>query len=148
MDRYGDHIEADFASRYPGVDPGELWRNRKWRKLLNLINHLPRDSHFLDATAQDEEHVELLVKATEGQPKKEYAPPGSQWDVRAELLAQAVDKLDQVITVLVAANGGKPGKPNMTPRPTTKFSSVEAKRLQSRHDALVRRVLPHKRKVE
>ena len=42
LSRYGESIEADLALK--GWDLTELWRARRWRFVLNLVDHLPRDS--------------------------------------------------------------------------------------------------------
>lgn len=101
--------------------------------MLNLIHHLPQASHYFQAVANDEEHVELLLKATEGQPETgPVGPPMSEWTATVDKLAGVQDTLGQILSVSIAAAGGKPGKPQQALRPPTKFDSVRARKLEAK----------------
>lgn len=108
--------------------------------MLRLIHQLPQASRFNGAVASDPEHVEAIVKATEGQPTK-YHPPLAEWKTENEQLASIADLLQTNIAVLVAANGGKPQKTMPMPRPKTEFDAARERQKLSNHRKLVARVM-------
>jgi hypothetical protein len=133
--------------RYPQHSLGVLWRSRRWRYLLNLIDHLPADSHFMEAVSLDEEHARAMVKMSEGMDKKPYAPPMSQWSMTANLLAVLIDEVRALRHITLAVNSKqKPQPPNLYPRPQTAFDKVRLQEREAKHRALVARMLPHKSK--
>lgn len=137
LERYFRPLEADFRSEYSGLNLGQLWREGKYRMILDLIAELPQRSRFAAAVATDEEHVELILEAQKDQPETEYAPPLAGWETSNEQLAQVVDLLGGVISVLVKANGGNPPKAKPVPRPRTAFSDVRERQATTRHKATV-----------
>lgn len=141
LDRYGSEIEADFQGPiYSGLDLGELWRMRRWGKILRLINQLPQASRYYAAVANDEEHVALLVKAQEGRPAQKYSPPMSQWSQEVDVLASIHDGIQHLIGVTVAVSGNK--APSATPyaRPETAFAAIRENEKLKKHQAIVDRV--------
>jgi hypothetical protein len=138
LNRYGEAIEADLAFR--GHDLHLLWQQRHWRYLLNLILHLPRDSFFQESMSQDEELAEhLLSRSTDDTPP---ATRLSTYDAHAELLAAVFDRLGQLISALVAVNGGQPPTLDPWPRPEFAATRVERRIRRAAHDDLVARLLP------
>lgn len=144
LDRYGDALEADFAWGGPGysggMDLGELWRNGKRRRILNLITQLPQASRFAAAVANDPEHVEAILEATKNDPQKEVSPPLSTWTTDTDFLAQIKDTLEVTLAVLVRANGGSSRKVKPVKRPQTAFADAAEKRTVSQHRKVVERV--------
>ncbi|MBQ1047850.1 hypothetical protein KBX50_05175 [Micromonospora sp. C51] len=67
----------------------------------------------------------------------------SEWTPELERLTDLYDLVNEVIRVLVALKGGKPGSSKPLPRPVTALDRARARRRQSRHRSLVARVLPH-----
>lgn len=125
LDRYGHHIQADL--RPSGVDVHDLWRGGLTpRELLNLVDHLPRTSHYQDALAQDDEIHEGHVTPPPGQPK---SPPLTEFSPEVEVLTAAVDRLGEVINAVLAAAGGKPKPVRPYPRPVT---AVDRRRARER----------------
>jgi len=116
-----------------------LWARRRWRLLFNVVTGLPSDSHYVAALADDEE----LAASTEADPKPR-PPRLTEWSPEVQALAATVDRLGDVLRVLVAANGGNPPKIPHYPRPVTASERVKQRRRMRDHQALVARVLPNR----
>lgn len=115
---------------------------RKWRRALNLIDHLPQVCHFAEAVASDEEHLEQLIAMKKDQPETTtYHPPLADWDIKTELTAQMVDLQKELIAVQVARGGGKPGQVKPTPRPRNHMEELREQQRAQQHESLVNRVL-------
>lgn len=142
LNRYREAIEYDL---HPGASVNDLWRARQWRLLLNLIDRLPRASHYQEAVVGDEEHVRMLVEASErsGQ-KPPTGPRMSDWTPDHEVLVGILDAVRALTVTTVRMNlpKGKPG-PKFEPseRPRTAFDKIRHQVKQARHDALADRVL-------
>lgn len=113
-----------------------LWRRRQWRLLANLIEHLPRNSHFAEAVLADEEYAEALLK--QGLP--ESSERVSEWSPEREALAQIVDALHVLTQVSVAAAGGRPSLVHPTSRPKTALDRAKSDDRQRRYDELLGRI--------
>jgi hypothetical protein len=108
--------------------------------MLRLIHQLPQASRFNAAVANDPEHVQAIIDATEDQ-HTPYHPPLSEWTADSELLATIADLLQNLIGVQVARAGGKPPKIQPMPRPRTEFDAARERKKLSNHRKLVARVL-------
>lgn len=140
MSRYGAAIEYDLACR--GIDLGTEWRARRWRKLLNIIDHLPRNSSYVEAMAMDEElALEVLRRPEKKTPPRRRM---SEWSAEVELLSTAVDRLSELIQAIAAGHGAKPTRLNPQPRPETAHERVKHRERVRKHNSIVARVLPHK----
>lgn len=148
---YGKAIEADLPHHYPGVRLGVEWRARRWRELLNMIDHLPPQSHLWLAIADDEELAEKQAEREEsrGEPKEPDRPPLQGWTTQVDMLAAIYDRLGAVVDAVVASAGKKP--PRMRPMPRPETAGERAKRRAkyrrqlARHRSIVDRVLPNRR---
>lgn len=143
MDRYAAELEADFITEYRGLELGKLWRARKFRKLLRLIDQLPAATRFSNAVANDEEHVERLL-ASGVQPSQTPSGPSlSEWTPIVSLLTDISDQLQGLTVATLAAGGAgaKAGKVKPRPRPSTAFETVRHRQALARHNALVARVI-------
>lgn len=149
LERYGEAIEADLAFRLhdPGA-LGRLWRERRWRLLLNLIDHLPRDSYYVEARADDEELAGEVLDLTDA--LGEAAVPKarlSEFDPMVERLTDLYDRMGDLIAAVVAAAGAKPPKVQRAPRPETAAERLRKARDQRQrhetHAALVAALLPN-----
>lgn len=140
MERYGDDLEADFQEHYR-LNLGELLRQWQFRRALNLISKLPQACRFHAAVANDEEHVDAILAAQEGQDVKPMGPPLAEWGTQNDQLARLEDGINALIAVMVKANGGNPGKVKPARRPDTAFDSVRQRRAEDRHRKTVARVL-------
>lgn len=139
LSRYGHAIEADLAER--GWDLARLWQRRRIRFLLNLIDHLPRTSHFTEAVAQDDdlaEHNRHLIG--EAGPRK---PPVSEFGPAEELLAAIYDELAALRVTLLAVNGGKPREPKPWPRPETARERLRRRNGQADFLDIIAKAAPH-----
>jgi hypothetical protein len=143
-------IEADFARWYPDRDAGLLWRQRRWRLLLSLIDHLPPNTHYHAALSMDEDHAKMVIEAEEAARKRgempdKKSPSVATWSPEVGVLTSILDALREntYVTKAVATDkgGGRPPKP--APRPTSVTESVRFKMKQKAHDILKRRMLPH-----
>lgn len=159
MERYFAEIEFDLT-QIPGCPPlGELWRRRRWRFLLNVIDHLPRTSWYSQAVANDEEHAKLLAEAQVEQPGDEnaadYSPPLVTFTPEVEMLQMVVNELRILRATYQNANtpkGAPRAEPTLLNWPRTAIQRARALAIRARkkakHEALVARVLPHKRKTQ
>jgi hypothetical protein len=106
--------------------------------LLNLIDHLPRDSFLVEAQADDEELAQFLVRR--GSTESERRRRLSEWSPELEALAQAVDRLGELAAILIKANGGNPSPVQPFPRPHTAMDRFRARARFERHRSLVERL--------
>lgn len=151
MSRYAGAIEADLL---PGIDPFELWQQRRWRRLLNLIDHLPQNSHFTAAVEGDEEHMRLLEEARAKQPKSQekWAPPRAYWTTDTEILATIRDSVEKLGAITIGVNlpkGKKPPKVDAYPRPVAGYKKRSGQAMKDRraaHEALADRVLARRKR--
>lgn len=127
-------------SRRGPLDLATEWRGRRWRRLLNIIDHLPRDSYMHEAMADDEALAEHLLAR---EPAEQ--PPVRRWSeygVQVELLTAIFDRLGEVPNAIAAANGAKPRKLKPYPRPVTAIERVRERKAEQKHRSVVSRVLP------
>lgn len=133
LERYGEAIEADLTDQQ--VDLAQLWRERRWRRLLALVDQLPGTSRTMVAMAEDEE---LLAGLPEPEPGPPPAPPLQTWTAEVEKLTLIADRLGELITAVhntVAKRPGRPPRP--LPRPQTARDRVRRKQRRDRHNHLV-----------
>lgn len=126
------------------MDLAAEWRGRRWRKLLNIIDRLPRDSAYVEAISEDDALADAMISSE--QPTDQPVRRLSDWSAEVELLTALVDRVSELIQVIVAVNGAKPSAPPTAPRPVTAFDRARDRARQRRHQSLVARVLPHKAK--
>lgn len=150
VDRYYDDLETDLRI-YSQVDLGEAWRSRRWRFLLAAIDRLPGNSYYAEAVSKDEEHAKLLaeMKVNGDAPSGPASPPVRIWTPEYQLMTKMYDQMrsmEHTMFVLkVGANkAGKPPAPSPTPISTV-AKRAEHEMRKARHDALAKRLLPHKR---
>jgi hypothetical protein len=124
-----------------GLDLAQLWRRRRWRFLLNIIDRLPRDSHFVEAQAADEQFAEAVLAMPPA--SVPTTPRWSEWTPERQALADIVDRLGDVVTAVLRAGGAKhvPSIPRY-PRPVTAADRLRDKRRIEQHYRIVAMVLP------
>jgi hypothetical protein len=113
-----------------------LWRKRRWRYLLSRIDHLPRNSAYVEAVSQDEE----MARQAAGRP----APKGDavrmrDWSPLLEMLTLIADRQADVVQAVIAAAGGKPPKIKPLPRPKTAMDRINSPRKQ--HEKILSKVM-------
>jgi hypothetical protein len=145
--RYGQAIERDLLHRYH-LDLATEWRSRRWRRLLNLIDHLPRNSAYFQALSNDDLFAAQMLDQ-EDTAKAGAKRAMSEWSVEVELLSSLLDRVGELISVTLAAAGAKkPPKVTPAPRPATAVERVRNRRRWEKHQWLTARMLPHKREGE
>lgn len=125
------------------LDLAVEWRRRRWRRLLNIIDHLPRHSLFIEAVTQDEAIAEqLLDNPPKDQPASKPTRRMSEWSPVVELLTVAVNRLAELTQAVAAIGGAKPRKITPAPFPETVLEKLRKRRRDRNHRALVALVLP------
>jgi hypothetical protein len=159
VDHYHAALTHDLLV-HAGLDLGTEWRARRWRRLSDVIDRLPANSHFSAAVANDEEYAEMLAKAAaeRGDTKpgagEDSGPALTGWTPEVAMLAKVLDAVNRVAYAVVAVQAGKkagdPPKPERRPQTALEraFRRAEFDRRKAAHDSLVARVLPHKRSVK
>ena len=153
IERYHDALESDLRVHAAGADLGELWRQRRWRYLLNLIDHLPGHSWYSAAVARDPEHADMLAKAEQERQDSGQAPAGpslSTWTPEVAVLADLIDAVNHVsYSVQMSVWDGKGAKPeSLKPYARPVSAVVEARkraeyqRRLKKHAGLVAKLLP------
>lgn len=140
MDRFAGAIEYDFAVR--GIDLVDEWRMRRFRRILNLVDHLPRNSAYVQAVTDDEEWAEQVLSL----PQRAQRPrvDMADWSPELERLTDLYDRLGELIRAVVAGAGAKPKRVAPAPRPTTALDRMRARKRRATHDRLVSVLLPDK----
>ncbi len=121
-----------------------MWQSRRWRHLLNIIDHLPRHSAFGESLANDEELAEELLKRQQDIGRRGPMRRMRDFTAEVELLSTLVDRVSELIHVVAASKGSKGGGKQIRhmPRPVTAMQRLLAKRRKEKHDSIVARVLP------
>jgi hypothetical protein len=102
------------------IDVRDLWREGggesrlSWRLLGNLVRHLPPESATKTALRNRMSDAEIAQAA------KSADPSQGQWSQLEMLMASVSDKLSWLLHITLVAKGGKPKKPEPTPRPGVK----------------------------
>lgn len=157
-----DHYRA--AASYDlrvvaGVDLGELWRARRWRHLLDLLDNLPAHMPFSAATVNDPEHAAMVAKAIvdreeaakdSAEKSAPNAPPLVGFSPEVAALTRLIDAVNGVAHMTILANSDRPvPEPKPEPRPESAIDvAVKLERYRRRkekHEALAARVLKRKR---
>lgn len=113
---------------------------RRWRFILNLIDHLPSNSNYLAAIADDDELADQ--QSGEAAPRP---PRLTEWSPEVQGIAVLADRVGELIRVMIAQGGRRPPKIPHYPRPVTASERAKQRRKLATHRELVARVLPHKR---
>lgn len=128
-----------------GLDLAKLWQQRRFRYLLNLIDHLPSYSFLAEAQAQDDEVYALVADDVEA--AGPYRPRVSQFGMVEELLSVIADRLGALGANFVIANSdpkksGKPKAPKPLPRPETAADRARSQRRMADVIDIVTRMTP------
>lgn len=125
-----------------------LWCDgRSHRFALNLIDHLPAASAYVEACAQDEE-LAARVAAGDVMVPESTGPRVSEWSSERAALADACDLL-RLIFIAILASGGAKSLPEFkpSPRPVTAIAAAtrEAERTREsrRFREFVAMLTPH-----
>lgn len=161
VDHYRSALVYDLRTHVNGADLGELWRERRWQTLLDIIDHLPGHSWYSAAVAEDKEHARLMAEAIAARKnedgEEEEKPKGPRintWTPELAMLTSLTDAVRRVEWAVFASQAGqKAGEaPKPLPRPQTalelEIKLAEHRLREARHKSLVARMLPHKAQSE
>lgn len=130
-------IEADLHHEY-GLDLLDFFRGRlSWRKLSNLIRQLPSDSLTTEAMANDDELAESMQATTDD---NDSGPRVSEYSAEVARLDLLVDRVSELISVVVQVAGGKAPRVRPRKRPETAVSRAQKRRSEQRMSSLVAEV--------
>lgn len=158
VDKYRDAIANDLTV-YTHQDLGELWRSRRWGKLLNLIDRLPAYGWYNATVSDDEEHAKMMAESyaarrQAGDEPETKGPSLVGWTPEVAVLHTVADGVRRVEHAVFAAQHGKKAgaPPEPLARPQTALERAmkraEYERRKKAHESLVARVLPHKAAVK
>ncbi len=142
IEKYYTGIEYDLR-HHLRVSAGELWRDRRWRELLNYIDQLPTNSQMNRLLSTDEEHMEALLRQKRGDDGP-ARPSMADWSLMNSQLAQLIDAANRNTATQQAIANPKGPKPRIdpSPRPATAAEKVERKLQKARHEEMVGLLLP------
>lgn len=123
---YREAIETDLHEIH-GLDLVEEFRSRRWRRLLNFVQRIRRNSHFGQVMALDEELAKLILEH-EDERKDLVVRSMTEFSVEAELLSVVADRLGELLQVQVGKGGGKARAVKPQPRPKTALAKLRERR--------------------
>lgn len=94
-----------------------MWAERRWRELLNLINHLPPNSHFNEALTSDREVMVKMEQIAEArrqagaEDEKPNGPRVSLVSEEARRLGELIASVNYLGKLVVASSMKAKGKP-------------------------------------
>lgn len=120
------------------MDLAVVWRSRRWRRLLNLIDGLPRNSHVRHAQAHDADVAEAQATLPVPDPV-DYTVPFTEWSPETELLTLLVELLGEHLALTSAINSKdqKVHHPKPLPRPWRAIDAVLARKVDDAYDDLL-----------
>lgn len=155
MRRYWAEIVYDFAHELPGIRGGarQLWKEREWAMLLDLIEMLPSTSRTKARQANDDEYAEMVFESAKmakpkDQPKPGWAP--EEWTALHAMTADLISEVRLLQSITRSAFGAEWKQPVPYDRLETKVADAvrrgrEASR-RERHEARLDILLPNRRK--
>ena len=153
LDHYRGAISSDLI-RHAGLDLGQLWRQRRWTLLLDVLDRLPGNSHFAAAISMDEEHARMMADAivarkANGDEEDTDGPALTTWTPELAMLTNVFDAVTSVRHAVIMVNSEKrvdPPKP--APRPWTPLAAALAgaqrRQREQEHQSIVNRFLPNR----
>ncbi len=149
VQKFGDGIEYDLRAHLAGVNLGDLFRGRRWRELLNLLDQLPQDTHMNRLLTTDEEYMEAVLgdaEPADNDEAKTPAPSMAHWSQTNALLAVLIDEVRRLTATNQGLAGAKNPKFEPYPRPVSAAQAImlrrEEERRRAKHNELVALLLP------
>lgn len=119
-----------------------MWRRRKWRQLLSVLEFLPRTSAYAEAIANDEELAVEVLKIPQDDRKAKWGREHRDYTPEVEMLSALFDRLGELIRVTAQSRGARVSKAGaLAPRPVNAIERVHARDARSKHDRLAARLL-------
>jgi len=140
IEKYHDGIEYDLRDKL-GVRLGELWRERRWRELLNYIDLLPSNTHKNRLMANDEEYMTAVMEqAQEGDGR----PSMADWSPEVAAIVKLTDAVNRVAMVTHAVSPNTKGKMDLRPepRPSTAADKIRYRKEKKAHEELTAILTP------
>jgi hypothetical protein len=128
--------------RFFTADLATLWASRRWRKLLNFIEHIPVNSAFTQAYANDTDAARAQLER-EGvlESLEERHERWIDWSPERQGLARIEDRVQELTRVVASALKAKPGPFRPAPRPHSALEEMRSNRRKAQHAVLVARVV-------
>jgi hypothetical protein len=116
--------------------------------LLNILEHLPRTSAYVQALATDEDMAEQVAKLSEQDRSTAWLRAHRDYTAEVEMLTAVYDRLGELIRISAAVHGarGKPATPG--PRPVYAIERIRKRQSRQKHDQLVTRLVKKKKVAE
>jgi hypothetical protein len=137
--RYGKAIQYDLWEK--GDDLASLWRQRKWAKLLNILDFLPRTSAYAQALATDPDLAAKLAQLPEGERKPQWRRSHRDYSPEVEMLTSLFDRTGELICAVAATRGARSKPPQPGPRPISAIERIRRQKAEERHRKLTARVI-------
>lgn len=137
MNRYVEAVEYDLRDKLD-LSAGQLWRERRWRELLNYIDSLPSNTMTSQALANDKEHLRMVLKQGARQ-KGAGGPRLADWSLTNAQLAGLIDAVNALRITTIGLSGAKGAKPSFEPqpRPRTAVDEIEYEMRKAQHEEMV-----------
>lgn len=136
MERYGEGIEYDLRNHL-NTSLGDLWRDRRWREILNLLDRLPSNSHMNQLLVNDEEHLAAVMARQQQRDQAPTGPSMSDWSQTNALLAKLIDAVNRgTETAKGIANPKSRPSIHPEPRPRTAADAVRSRIDRQRHEEM------------
>ncbi len=121
-----------------------MWRTRRWRQLLDILEYLPRTSAYAQALATDDELAEQVAGMPEDDRPAVWSRSHRDYSAEVEMLTAVFDRLGELIRVTAAARGARGKPPQLGPRPIHAVEKYRKRKRRSNHDQLVSRLITKK----
>lgn len=119
-----------------------LWRTRKWKKILLILEHLPRTSAYAEAMATDERLAKSLAALPESTRKAQWRRSYREFTPEVEMLSALFDRVGELIRVTAGVRGARTKQPMSAPRPIPAIDRIKRQSAEEKHRRLTARVLP------
>lgn len=119
-----------------------MWRQRRWRELLNILEFLPRTSAYAQAMATDDKLAEQIVQVSDSAGRtgswtrthREYTP-------EVEMLSAVFDRLGELIRAVAATRGSNSKPATPAPRPVSAIERARRRATAEKHRRLAARLI-------
>jgi hypothetical protein len=119
-----------------------MWRQRRWRELLSILEFLPRTSAYAQAMATDAELAEQVVQIPEAEGRStQWTRSHRDYSPEVEMLSAVFDRLGELIRAVAATQGSRAKPPSPAPRPVSAIERVRRRAAIEKHRRLAARVL-------
>lgn len=121
-----------------------MWRARRWRKLLNVIEQLPRTSAYAQAMATDDKLAHEMASLPDAGGKAKWRRSYRDYSPEVEMLSALFDRVGELIRVTAGTRGARSKSPQPAPRPIPAIERIKRRNAETRHRQTVSRVLVDK----